>query len=85
MSRLTIRVIPNASKSEIVGQELGVWKIRLAAPPVDGKANEALIRFLAGKLDLAPSTIDIIKGQTSKTKIVEIPMHKEDIEDAFKK
>lgn len=81
MSRISIRVIPNASKSEVVGKDSGVWKIRLAAPPVDGKANEALIRFLADVLDLAPSQIDIVKGHTSKQKILEVPMNIGDIED----
>lgn len=83
MTRITVRVIPNASKSEVVGREASVWKIRLAAPPVDGKANEALIRFLADVLDLAPSEIEIAKGHSSKTKMVDIPMVKEDIETAL--
>lgn len=85
MSRLTVRVIPNASKSEVVGFVEGAWKIRLAAPPVDGKANETLIRFLSDVLDLAPSEIDIIKGQTSKTKILDVPMHEEDVREALAK
>lgn len=83
MSRITVRVIPNASRSEIVGREGTTWKIRLAAPPVDGKANEALIRFVADALDLAPSEIDIIKGHSSKTKILSVPMVEEDIVDRF--
>lgn len=73
MIRITVRVIPNASKSEIVGKELGVWKVRLAAPPVDGKANEELINFLAEEYGCAPSLITIVKGHSSKTKIVELP------------
>jgi len=83
--RLTVRVIPNASKSEVVGYIEGAWKIRLAAPPVDGKANEVLIRFLADVLDLAPSEIDIVKGQTSKTKIVNVPMHEADVKEILSK
>ena len=69
MSRLTIRVIPNASKNEVVEQG-AVWKVRLAAPPVDGKANDELIRFLADYFDCAPSEITIMRGRSSKTKIV---------------
>lgn len=79
MSRITVRVIPNASKSEIAGREGSVWKIRLAAPPVDGKANDSLIRFLADRLDLAPSEIDLVKGHSSKTKILSVPMAEEDV------
>jgi len=84
MSRLAVRIIPNASKSELVGKELGTWKIRLAAPPVDGKANDALIRYVADLLDCAPSEISIIKGHTSKHKILEAPLHIADIEDRLR-
>ncbi len=73
MNRITVRIVPNASKTELVNREGGVWKIRVAAPAVDGKANEALIRFLADEFDCAPSEINIIKGHTAKTKIVELP------------
>lgn len=72
MPRITVRVTTNASKSEVIGKELGIWKIRLAAPAVDGKANEALIRLLADEFDCAPSSVRIIKGQTAKMKIIEI-------------
>ncbi len=83
MSKITLRVIPNASKSEVVAKEDGGWKIRLAAPPVDGKANEALVDFLAEVLDMAPSLIEIVKGYAGKTKVVEVPMHEEDVDFAF--
>ena len=73
MAKLNIRVIPNASKTELAGRDGSIWKIRLAAPPVDGKANEALIRFLADELDVAPSMIKILKGQGSKLKTIEVP------------
>ncbi len=73
MNRITVRVIPNASRSEIVGRELGILKVKLAAPPIDGKANEALIKLLAEQYDIPKSMIRIVKGQTSKTKIVELP------------
>lgn len=79
MTRLTVRVVPNASRSEVVGREGSVWKIRLAAPPIDGKANVALLRFLADKLDLAPSEITIVKGQTSKIKTLHVPLVESDI------
>ena len=83
MTRITVRVIPNASRSEIVGKENSVWKVRLAAPPVEGKANDALIDFLADVLELAPSTIAIAKGQSSKSKVVEIPLPAGMIEEAL--
>ncbi len=73
MSRISIRVIPNASKTGVVGREGAVWKIRLDAPPIDGKANDVLVRFLADVLDCAPSEIEVVKGHSSKTKIVDVP------------
>jgi uncharacterized protein (TIGR00251 family) len=80
---IRIRLIPNASSNEIVGKEEGIYKIRLTAPPIEGKANEALLRFLAERLDLAPSLLSIVKGHTNKQKSVEIPLPKEDIEEAL--
>ena len=73
MTRITVRVIPNASASEVVGRELGVLKVKITASPVDGKANEALIEVLAEHYDVPKSSITIVKGHTSKIKIVEIP------------
>ncbi len=83
MTRLTVRVIPNAKTNEIVGYENGAWKIRLNAPPIEGRANEALVRFLAEKLDLAPSEIEIRKGTTSKIKSLNVPMHEDDIQSCL--
>jgi len=71
--RISIRVIPNAKQSEIVGFENGAWKIRLNAPPIEGKANEALIEFLADALDCSKSEIQLIRGLGSREKIIEIP------------
>lgn len=79
VSLLNILVVPNASITEIVGMHDGALKIRLAAPPVDGKANEVLIKFLAKTFGLAPSEISIDKGQSGKRKRVSIPLPEEDI------
>lgn len=68
----TVRVVPRASKSEIVGEHDGALKVRLAAPPVDGAANEELIKLLAKEFGAAKSDIEILSGQTSKTKQVSI-------------
>lgn len=75
---LSVHLVPNASRDEIVGWHDGALKIRLAAPPVDGKANEALIRFLAKKIDCAPSEIEIVSGQSSKRKRVSLPCSEAD-------
>ncbi len=69
---LSIRIQPRASKNELVRREDGGLKIRLTAPPVDGAANEALIRFLADTLSISKSQVEIISGHTSRDKIVRI-------------
>ena len=63
-----VRVIPRASRTEIVGAIEGALKVRLKAPPVDGAANEELIKFLAKALRVSKTNIEIITGQTSKIK-----------------
>ena len=69
---LSIRIQPRASKNEIVAREGGGFKIRLTAPPVDGAANEALIRFLADALSVPKSQVEIVSGHTSRDKVVRI-------------
>jgi hypothetical protein len=65
---LNIRVVPRASRSEIVGLHDGALKIRIAAPPVDGAANAELIKILANTFNVAKSNVEIISGVASKTK-----------------
>jgi uncharacterized protein (TIGR00251 family) len=69
---LSTRIQPRASKNEITRMENGGLKIRLTAPPVDGAANEALVRFLADTLSVSRSQVEIVSGQTSRDKIVRI-------------
>jgi hypothetical protein len=72
-SALAVRVMPRSSKNEIVEvMKDGRIKIRLTAPPVDGKANLALIRFLAGVLGIPESNIEIVAGGQGRDKIVSI-------------
>jgi uncharacterized protein len=63
---------PKSSKNEIVGPYRDGIKVKVTAPPVEGKANEALIRFLAKELDVSPSSIEILKGHHSKEKTLRI-------------
>lgn len=67
-----VRVVPRASKSGIVGEHDGTLKVRIAAPPVDGAANEELIKLIAKKLGVAKSAVEIVSGQTSKLKQVRV-------------
>jgi len=69
---LSVRIQPRASKNEAVRLAEGGIKIRLTAPPVDGAANEALVKFLADQCAVAKSRIEIISGLTSRDKIVRI-------------
>ena len=63
---------PKSSKNEVVGPYRDGIKVKVTAPPVEGKANEALIRFLAKELGVSPSSIEIINGQHSREKTLKI-------------
>ena len=67
-----VRVQPRASQTAITGELDGALKIRLAAPPVDGAANEELIRWLAKFFEVARSHVEILSGETSKQKIIRV-------------
>ncbi len=69
---LAVHVQPGAKKSGVVGEHGDALKIRLAAPPVDGKANAALIEFLATRLGIARAQVTLKSGQTSRRKVLEI-------------
>lgn len=74
MAQLHIRVQPKASRNEICdfGAD-GLLKVRVTAPPTDGKANEAVIKLLAKMLRTAPSSIQIVRGANSRDKTLEVP------------
>lgn len=67
-----VRVVPRASRSEIVGEHDGAVRVRIAAQPVDGAANEELIRLFARKLGVSRNAIRITAGHTSKLKTVRV-------------
>ncbi len=69
---LVVRVQPNARRTEIAGLHAGQLKVRIAAPAVEGKANELLVEFLAGKFDLPGGRVMIRRGSHGRTKTVEI-------------
>ena len=70
--RIAVHVQPNASRTEVVGEVEGALKIRLHAPPVDGKANEALERFIADKLDVPKRDVSVSHGHSSRQKLIEV-------------
>jgi uncharacterized protein (TIGR00251 family) len=67
-----VRVLPRASRSELVGQHDGALKIKIASPPVDGAANEELIKLLAKIFGARKADVEIIGGQTSRSKRIRI-------------
>ncbi len=69
---LNLHIQPGAKTTEIVGRHGDALKIRLAAPPVDGKANAALVAFVAAKVSLGRTAVEVISGQTARAKRVRI-------------
>jgi uncharacterized protein (TIGR00251 family) len=70
---LAVRVTPRASKNEIVeALSDGTIKVRLTAPPVEGKANEALVKFLAQVLGVPASRIEVVAGASGRDKLVSV-------------
>src|SRR5258705_7560742 len=65
-----VRVVPRASRSELVGEHDGALRVRIAAPPVDGAANDELVRLLAQAFGVPRSAIDITGGHAAKLKTV---------------
>ncbi len=77
---------PGAKRNEVVRFEAGVWHIKIAAPPTEGKANKELIDFLSEVLDISKGRISIDKGATSHRKLIELEgMTKEAAEEKLRK
>lgn len=68
----SVRVQPRASSSGVTGEIDGALKIRLAAPPVDGEANDELVRLLAKLFSIPRANVSILGGQTSKNKLIRL-------------
>jgi uncharacterized protein (TIGR00251 family) len=71
-ARITVRVQPNAKHTEVVRFEDGILHIKIAAPPVKGKANAALLSFLSDILGVSRSRLSIERGTTSRMKVIAI-------------
>ncbi|MXZ62702.1 MAG: DUF167 domain-containing protein [Chloroflexi bacterium] len=71
-ARITVQVTPRASHEEILGFEEDALRVRVTAPPARDRANRALERLLARRLDLRPSAVQVVSGQTVRRKVVEI-------------
>lgn len=70
---INIRVLPRSSKNQVIGELAdGTLKIKLMAAPVDGKANEELVKLLADYFQVSKNRVEIIRGLKSKNKVVQI-------------
>jgi uncharacterized protein (TIGR00251 family) len=67
-----VRVQPRASRTELAGEHAEALKLKLAAPPVDGKANEECRRFLARLLGVSPGSVEILAGKSSRDKVIKV-------------
>ena len=81
---LRLRVQPNARSNEILGIVNDQLKLRIAAPPIDNKANEAVVSFIAKKLLIQKSLVSVFKGESSKDKIIVIDSHEQKQEELLK-
>jgi uncharacterized protein len=79
---LALHVQPGAKRTEVAGTHGDALKVRLAAPPVDGKANAELLRFLAGAFGVPRHAVTLLRGETSRQKSVRIeaPLRRPDLE-----
>ncbi len=71
-AKISLRVYPNASRNEMVGFSDGVLRVKISAPPIKGKANRELIAFLSRLLGVSKESVNIIKGDTTRNKVVAI-------------
>jgi uncharacterized protein (TIGR00251 family) len=69
-TRLRLRVSPSAGKAAIVGRHGDAWKVRVTAPPEDGRANEAVLRLLADALSVPRRSLSLVSGHAARDKIV---------------
>ncbi len=70
--KIPLRVSPNASRNEMVSFTDGVLRVKVSAPPIKGKANRELITFLSRLLGVGKDSVNIIKGHTTRNKVVAI-------------
>jgi len=70
--RVRLRIVPNAKRSEIVGRHGEAIKIKVAAPALEGRANEALLEFLADVLGVPKREVQLVSGEKSRDKVIEV-------------
>jgi uncharacterized protein len=71
-AQIRVRLRPRGGRDELVGMRDGVLQARVSAPPVDGRANEALCRLIAKSAGVAPSKVSVVRGEKSRDKVVRV-------------
>lgn len=71
-AKISLLVYPNAARNEVLGFTNGILRVKVAAPPVKGRANRELIAFLSRLLDVGKGRVNIIKGYTSRNKLIAV-------------
>jgi len=71
-TRLRLRVSPRARRSEVVGRYGDAWKVRVAAPPVAGRANEEALTLLAAALAVRTQDLTLVAGESSRDKVIDV-------------
>ena len=71
-TRLRVKVSAGARRTELVGRQGDAWKVRVAAPPERGRANEAVLRLLADRLGVPAAGLTVVAGRSARDKVVEL-------------
>lgn len=71
-ARIDVRLRSRGPRNQLMGMLDGVLQARVTAPPIDGKANEALCRLIAKRIGMAPSKVAVLRGKKSRNKVVEV-------------
>jgi uncharacterized protein len=72
VARIAVRVQPRARRNELAGERGGALLVRVTAPPVEGRANDAVRKLLAKRLGVAPGRVSVVRGESGRNKLVEI-------------
>jgi uncharacterized protein (TIGR00251 family) len=81
---IPVRVYPNSARNEVAGLSDGVWRVRISAPPVKGKANKELIAYLSKVMGVGRSSLSVAKGHTSRSKVVVVEgLTREEVTERF--
>jgi uncharacterized protein len=71
-TRLRLRVSPGARRTEVVGRHGDAWKVRVSAPPEDGRANDAVLKLLAERVGLPRRALSLVSGHSGRDKVVQV-------------